>query len=275
MISDFIKKLILSWSENRIASLSAALAFYMVFSLAPILLISITIAGLALGQDTAQEHILTQISDLLGSDVALQIQTMIKSANKPGTAVIANLVGIIVLIFGASGFFSEIQNGLNIIWGIKLKSDGGILGIVKARFLSFTMVIGVAFFLLASIVLTAIINTASVYIGFFFGGESLIKLISSDIISFLITVFLFAMIFKVLPDIEIQWREVWLGAFITALMFTLGRFMLAFYISKIRVGLVFGASGSIIVILIWAYYSAQIFFIGAEITKIFAARKDK
>lgn len=271
----FIKKLISSWNDNRIASLSAALAFYMLFALAPILLISISIAGLILGSDAAQGHILMQISDLVGSDVALEIQTMIKNANRPITAAITNLIGIIVLIFAASGLFSEIQNSLNIIWNVKTTTQRGLLSIIKNRFLSFLMLIVVAFFLLTSMLLTTLFTTLSEYIAYYLGHAFLIKLISSDAISFLITVLVFATIFKVLPEANIKWREVWLGAFVTAVMFTIGKFLLALYISKMQVGLIFGTSGSIIVILIWTYYSAQIFFIGAEITQIFATRKLK
>lgn len=275
MICSVIKNLILSWREHKISTLSAALAFYMVFSLAPILLISIAIAGLVLGPDAARGHLWAQISGLLGSDVALQIQIMIESANKPVTAVIANLIGIVLLLFGTTGLFSEIQSGLNTIWGVKDKSGRGLWGIVNDRFLLFTVVLGAAFFLLASMILTALFSIVSGKLGHFFGGELVMELISSDIISFVVSVLMFAMIFKILPNIEILWQEIWFGALVTALMFTFGKFLLVFYLSKIQVGLAFGASGSIIIILIWAYYSAQIFFIGAEITKIYATRKGK
>jgi len=270
---DFIKKLILSWRENRITSLSAALAFYMVFSLAPLLLISITIAGFFWGSELAQSKIITQISELLGSDVALQIKLMIKSTNKPLTAGITNLIGFFVLAFGVSNLFSELQGSLNIIFGLKSKYCGGFFRTVKDRLLSFTMVIGVGFFLLISMLATTFFAVMADYLSLFLGGEFLVKLIASDVSSFLLTILSFAMIFKVLPDIDILWRDVWLGAFITALMFTLGKYILAFYLSRAQVWITFGTSGSIVAILIWIYYSAQIFFVGAEITKVFIAEK--
>lgn len=269
------KKLLTSLNQDRIPTQSAALAYYTLFSLAPILLICISIAGVVFGEEAARGQILAQIGGLIGNEPALQIQQIIESANKPTAAMWARAISIFVLLFSASGVFSEIQAGLNLIWGVKADPAKGWFMLIKDRFLSFAMVLGAAFLLLVSLILSASLASLSAYISHFMGANVLRDLIISDILSFFIITHLFALMFKVLPDVKITWQEVWLGALFTALLFTLGKMLIGFYLTRFEVASVFGAAGSLIIILIWVYYSSQIFFIGAEITKILSIHKGK
>ena len=271
----FSKHLLSSWNEDRIASFSASLAYYTVFSLAPILLICIAIAGLIFGPEAARGEIVAQISGLIGPDAALQVQTMIESASKPAPNLLAKWIGVIVLIFGASGMFNEIQTGLNTIWGVKAKTRHNWLDLIKNRFLSFTMVLGLAFLLLVSLILSALLMAVSAYVSGYIGSDIVIKIILSYCLSFLMITLLFAMMFKVLPDVHIEWKDVWFGALITSLLFSLGKLLLGIYLLKFQIATAFGAASSLIIILIWTYYTAQIFFIGAEITKVITRSKAK
>ncbi len=270
----FSKEVVSAWAKNRVASLSAALAYYTLFSLTPILLICIALVGLFFGHEAAQGKILDEIGSMVGQETGKQIQTMIETASKPASAILAQLLGIIILIFGASGVFSEIQSGLNTIWEVKANPDWRWLDLIKQRFLSFTIVMGLAFLLLVSLVLDVIFTTLSTYLTNFI-GISVFQIVFSQIFSFLLNVLLFSMMFKVLPDVYIRWKEVWLGAVITTLLFYLGKYLLAVYLSQVNIISAFGAAGSLVALLIWIYYTAQIFFIGALITKIFSTRRRK
>ncbi len=268
-----ITELYKNWSEHRVPSLAAALAYYAVFSLASILLICISIAGTLLGDDAARGQILVQVSDIVGKPVALQVQEIIRNANQPTTAFFAKIISIITLFWSSSGVFSEIQGGLNTIWGVKSNPNRKWLALIKSRFLSFAMVLISAFLLLISLVLSALLASLSSRINYFIGTDIFLELVMSYFISFLIITLLFAMMFKHLPDVKLQWKNVWIGALITSLLFSLGKILIGFYLNQVHIASVFGAAGSIIVLLIWVYYSAQIFFIGAEITKIYSTKK--
>jgi len=270
-----IRQLLSNFSQDRIASQAAALAYYTMFSLAPILLICISIVGVVFGEDAARGEILKQIGGLIGNESALQIQQIIAGANKPHTAPWARTVSIIILLFSASGVFNELQAGLNLIWGVKADPNKGWLKKVKDRFLSFVMVLGIAFLLLVSFVLSAFLATLSSFISHFLHTSILNDLIMSELVSLGVTTLLFAMMFKVLPDLQIHWRDVWEGALFTAILFAVGKMFISFYLNQVQVASVFGAAGSLIIILIWVYYSAQIFFIGAEITKILSTQNGK
>jgi membrane protein len=270
----FSKEVASVWSKDRIASLSAALAYYTLFSLTPILLICIALVGLFFGPEAAQGKILDEIGSLVGQETGRQIQAMIETASKPASAILAQLFGIVILIFGASGVFSEIQSGLNTIWEVKANPDWRWFDFIKQRFLSFTMVMGLAFLLLVSLILDLIFTTLGTYITNFI-GLSVFQIVFSQILSFLLSVLLFAMMFKVLPDADIRWKEVWLGAIVTTFLFDLGKYLLAVYLSQVKIISAFGAAGSLVALLIWIYYTAQIFFIGAVITKIFSTRRRK
>lgn len=251
---------------------SAALAYYTTFSLAPIIVICIAVAGLFLGKDVVQGELLNQISTTLGPAAEHQIKIMISKTMNPTTSILSQIIGVIVLIFGASGVFGALQTGLNMVWQVKLKSDRGLMGTIKDRFLSFTMVLGVSFLLLVSLVITVIITAFSSYLNNYFHGGEIIAFGLNFVVSIGMITVLFASLFKYLPDAKIEWNDVWLGAFITTLLFTLGKFLLAIYLKYAYTGAEFGAAGSLILILVWVFYSAQIFFLGAEFTKAFATR---
>lgn len=265
---DRIKTLYKCWGEDRVASNSAALSYYTIFSLAPILLICLSIAGALLGEEAARSQIFAQISGLLGKPSALQIQDIIQNLNQPKTALFARLISILILLFSASGVFSEIQEGLNIIWGVESNINQGWLSIIKNRFISFAMVLVSAFLLLVSLLLNSLLAILSRYVNYFMGMNIFIELVISYLVSFFLVAVLFAMMFKYLPDIKLRWYDVWIGALMTSLLFSLGQIVIGIYLNQTHISSVFGATGSLIVLLIWVYYSAQIFFIGAEITKI-------
>jgi membrane protein len=271
----FLKKLFNNWSEDRISSQAAALAYYTLFSLAPFLLICIFIIGMFFGEEAARGQIVDQIGNIIGKDAALQIQEIIQNANRPNTAFLTRTISGIVLLFSATGIFSEIQEGLNTIWGVKTNPDAGWIAILKKRFLSFVMVLGVAFLLLASLLLSALLSFLSSYLNYFMSTTAFIDLIINDLILFVIITLLFAMMYKILPDVDLSWPDVALGAFITSVLFSFGKILIGVYLIQFHIPSIFGVASSLIVILIWVFYSAQIFFIGAEITKIISMDKGK
>jgi membrane protein len=271
----FLKKLVHYWSHDRVSSKAAALAYYTLFSLAPILLICISIIGAIFGEEAARGQILEQVGGLVGKDSALQIQGIIQNLNKPTTLSFSSIISGIVLLFTASGVFVEIQDGLNDIWGIKTKSNKKWLATLKSRFLPYLMILIISFLLLVSLILSACLALIGAYLDQYGNTNILIELMINHVLSFFIITFLFAMIFKVLPDIVLTWRDVWFGALITSLLFSLGKILIGFYITQFHIFSAFGVAGFLIIILVWVFYSSQILFIGAEITKILYIKKDK
>ncbi|KTC80966.1 YihY/virulence factor BrkB family protein [Legionella cherrii] len=268
----WIKEVYTNWQEDRVASLAAALAYYTLFSLAPILLISITIVGALFGEEVARSQIVSQITILVGEDVALEVQGIIKNMTLPTTFLNVQIVSILILLFSASGIFSEVQAGLNIIWGVKSNPHKKRFAFIKSRFLSFTMVLISALLLLISLVITTLLAALSSRLHYFIGINIFSELIISYFISFIIATLVFALMFKHLPDVKLQWNNVWVGALSTSLLFILGKVLIGFYIHHAHIASIFGAAGSLIILLIWVYYAAQIFFIGAEITKIYSTK---
>jgi membrane protein len=268
-----LKQTATEWSEDKAPMLGAALAYYTVFSLAPLLILSIAVAGFVLGDEAARGQIFDQMRVLIGDQGARAIQDMVQSASsKPATGLIATIAGTVALIFGASGIFGQLQTSLNIIWGVAPRPDRGIMGIVRDRFLSFGFILVVAFLLLVSLLLSAAITFTSNWVGGIATSTEILAQVINIVLSLAIITFLFALIFKFLPDAIIAWRDVWVGAFMTALLFSIGKFALGFYLGTSSVGSSFGAAGSLIVLLVWVYYSAQILFFGAEFTQVYANR---
>ena len=261
------------WIEDHAPTLGAALAYYTVFSLAPLLIIIIGVAGLVFGPEAAQGQIFEQLRGLLGEAGAKSMQDLVENANaKPATGIFATVIGIVTLLFGASGVFGQLQTSLNAIWGVQPKPGRGVLGIIQDRILSFGFILVVGFLLLVSLLLTAAIALVGEWSGGMMPGmEFLIQLLNSGLSLAVITL-LFAMLFKFLPDAKIAWHDVWIGAFITAALFTVGKFALGLYLGKSSVSSSYGAAGSLIVLLLWVYYSSQILFFGAEVTQVYANR---
>jgi len=264
------KQTISEFSRDKVPRLGAALAYYTIFSLAPLLLIVIAIAGIVFGHDAAQGKIFEQLRGVLGSTTAAAMQEMVKNAAKPKSGSIATILGVATLILGASGVFGQLKDALNTIWDVKPKEGGGIMVLIKDRFLSFAMVFGVGFLLMVSLVIDTAIAAMGKYAGSHLpGGEALWHFVELAF-SFCVVTVLMAGIFRLLPDLKIEWRDVWLGAALTSLLIVLGKFALSIYFAKSAVGSSFGAAGSLVIVLLWVYYSAQILLFGAEFTQVYA-----
>ncbi|MEH2379902.1 MAG: YihY/virulence factor BrkB family protein [Nostoc sp.] len=260
------------WSEDKASRLAAALAYYTIFSIAPLLIIVIAIAGSVFGEEAARGQIVGQIQGLVGKDGAAFIQTAIQNANKPQTGAIASIISVVVLLLGATGLFTELQDSLNTIWEVKPKPGRGVNNMIRLRFLSFAMVIGIGFLLLVSLVISTALAALVTYFSNLIPGVDFLWQILNFIVSFAITTFLFGLIFKVLPDVKIAWSDVLIGAILTSFLFSIGRFLLGQYLGNGSFGSAYGAAGSLVVILAWVNYAAQILFFGAEFTQVYARR---
>ena len=276
MLLKILKETLREWREDGANRLAAALAYYTTFSLAPLLVLVIAIAGLVGGQEAAQTQTMAQVQDLLGAEGREFVEGMIESASRPETGLTATVIGAATLLFGALGVFGELQNSLNTIWEVKPKPAknwvDGVKRFVLRRLLSFTMVLGIGFLLLASLVISAVVSALGEYIGSRWPMADFWLGLINFIVSFLVVTFLFAMMFKFLPEIKIAWKDVWLGAAVTSVLFSLGKFLIGLYLGRSEVGNTFGAAGSLAILLIWVYYSAQILFFGAEFTQVYANR---
>jgi membrane protein len=271
-IVSMVKEAFTDWNEDNAPRLGAALSYYTIFSIAPLLLISIALAGLAFGQEAAQGRIVGQIEGLIGHDAAKGVQEMIENARKPGEGVMATVFGLAMLLFGAGGAFNELRAALDVIWEIPPRKGGGLLALVKERIASFGMVLVVGFLLLVSLVISAGISLLEVK-GTFAGSGVVLQILNNAVSLAVITV-LFALIFKYLPDAHppVGWKDIWVGAVITAALFTLGKFGIGLYLGRSSVASAYGAAGSLVLLLVWVYYSAQILFFGAELTQVYARR---
>ncbi len=257
--------------DDRGLKLSAALAYYTVFALAPLLMLVISLISTFLGKDAIQNNIYPQIKSYVGSSAALQIQEMIKSISLSGKTTIAIVTSIITLVIGATSIFMEIQDSLNIIWRVKAKPKKGWLKMLTNRLVSFSMIISLGFLLLVSLIINAIVLALSSRITRYFPEVTiqLFNLINIGI-TFIVIAVLFGIIFKFLPDVKIAWRDVRTGAFFTSLLFMLGKYLIGIYIQTTGTGSTYGAAGSLIVILVWIYYTSAILYFGAEFTRVYA-----
>jgi len=262
------------WKEDKASRLSAALAYYTIFSLAPLLIIVIAVAGLFWQQQAVQQQVMDQIQSLVGADGAKFVSDLLTSASNPAKGIIATIVGIITLLFGALGVFNELHNSLNIIWEVEEEKPKGFLKTIKKvivdRFLSFTMILGIGFLLLVSLVISTGLSAVQTTISNAIPLSEIILQIINLVISIGAITVLFALIYKFLPDAEIAWRDVWLGAFVTAVLFSIGKLLIGIYLGNSAVASSFGAAGSLVLLLVWIYYSVQILFFGAEFTQVYA-----
>jgi membrane protein len=258
------------WDKDSVSSLAASLAYYTLLSLAPLLAIAIAVAGFFFGDDAARDRIAVELGAVVGTQAAQAIQELVKRARAPEAGIVSSVVGVVVLFVGASGVFGELQTSMDRVWNVKPKPGRGFLGMLKDRFLSFTMVLGVAFLLLVSTVLTAALAAVGRYLGAALPGGEAVWQVVNLVFSLAMTSVLFALIFKIVPDIEIAWKDVWVGAAVTSVLFTLGKFLIGLYLGKASVSSAYGAAGSLVVLVIWVYYSAQILLLGAEFTQAYA-----
>jgi len=263
--------------QDKAPQLGAALAYYTVFSLAPLILVLLAIIGVIFRDDPAGawHKITQQMSYFLDPSAVQVVQSIAQKASQPGKSTIATIIGIALALFGASGVFGQLQDALNTIWGVKAKPGTGIWGFLRARFLSFAMVGGICFLMLVSLAIEALLKGFSHYVQSVLPGGIVVALTVYLIFDFAVVVLLFAMIFKFLPDVQIQWRDVWIGAIITAILFGIGKWLLGFYLGSGAAGSAYGAAGSLITLLLWVYYSSQILLFGAEFTQVYAARSGR
>lgn len=268
-----MKETFRGFSDHKVLKLSGALAYYTVFSMGPLLIIIISLCGLFLEKEAVEGTIYNTLKDFVGSDTASQLQDVIKNAAVGHKSAAAVVIGGIVLVIGATTVFSEIQDSINIIWGLKPKPKRGWLKFLRNRFLSFSVIVSLGFLLLVSLAITALVEMLSNRLQHSF-PEMTVALfyIINLVLTLAISTIIFATIFKVLPDARIKWRDVFSGAFVTSILFMLGKFAISFYISKAHVGSIYGGAGSLVVLLVWVYYSAVILYIGAEYTKAFAVK---
>jgi membrane protein len=257
--------------EDNGIKLSAALSYYTIFSLPPLLLIIISISGIFFGADAVRGEIFGQINLLVGNEAAIQIQDAIKNVTLSNSNVFATTIGIIILFIGASGVFAEIQDSINYIWGIKAKPNRGIIKYIYNRLMSFSMIGSVGFLLLVGLIVNSLIDILNKRLAIFFPQDTIILFyIINTLIVFVTITILFSIIFKTLPDGKIAFRDCIIGASFTAILFMIGKFVIGFYLGSYNIASIYGAAGSIIIILVWVYYSAIILYFGAEFTKVYA-----
>ncbi len=259
------------WLADRALRFSAALAYYSIFAMAPLVIISIAVAGMAFGEEAARGQVYQQIEWLLGPKGAGEIQTLIQASSDTKQSLLATIIGVVTLLIGASGVFGQLKDALNSIWGVMLKPGGGIMLSIKEYLLNFSMVLGVGFLLIISLLLSAVLQAVNNFMTGYLPIPSFIAPLTA-IVSFFIVVLLFGLIFKVLPDVKIEWEDVWIGATVTALLFTGGKYLISLYLGTSSIASSFGAAGALILILVWVYYSTTIFLLGAEFTKVYASR---
>jgi membrane protein len=269
-VFSLLKESFKEWMDDDALDLGAALAYYTIFSLAPLLLVVIAVAGFFFGREAIQGQLVGQIEGLVGRQGAEAIQTMVANAGRHGSGVLATMIAVVTILLGATGVFGQLQKTLNRIWDVEPKPGLGVKGLLKARALAFGMILGVGFLLLVSLVVSTALTALGSYLSGLFPGGAVLLRILNLVLSFAVVVLLFAMIYRVLPDVEISWKDVWAGAAFTAVLFTIGKFLIGFYLGHSSVASVYGAAGSLVVVLLWIYYSSQILFFGAEFTQVYA-----
>jgi membrane protein len=268
-----LKRAFAGWWNDNVPRMGAALAYYTLFSLAPVLVVAIAVAGLAFGQEAVRGEVVGQIQGLVGKEGAHAVQAMLEGAAKPSSSIPATIIGIITFFLGATGAFLELQNDLDAIWRVKPKQSTSFLkSLVKQRLISFGLVLGFAFILLTSLLVSAALAALHTYMGNTFPGVAVLWEGLNVVVSLAVITALFAMIYKVLPDVQLSWSDVWVGGLVTAGLFTIGKSLIGFYIGTSAFESTYGAAGSVIVVLVWVYYSAQTILLGAEFTREYVTR---
>jgi membrane protein len=259
-----------AWSNDYAPSMGAALSNYTLFSIAPLLLIAISVAGLLFGAEAARGEIFDQLQGLMGDEGAQAIERLLQNVDRPKQGVIGMLTGVGVLLLGATSVFNELQNDLDRIWRVEETHSSGVWSLLRTRLLSFGMVLGVAFLLVVSLVLSAVLAALGKWWAPAFAGWATLAHSVDIAVSFALMTLVFGMMYKLMPRARIGWRDVWIGAGVTALLFAIGKLLIGLYLGRSSVGSAFGAAGSLVVVMVWVYYSAQIFLLGAEFTRVYA-----
>lgn len=260
------------WSSDNVPRLGASLAYYTLFSIAPVLVIVIAVAGFVFGAEAVRGEIAGQIEGFMGADGAKVVQDLVQNASLTGRSGFALVIGSVTFLLAATGVFLELQYALNTIFRVKQKAGGNISGFVKARLRSFGLVLSIGFVLLVSLGVSAVLAAVSKYIDGRVEGTAMVWQAMNIVVSFAVITLLFAVIYRFLPDVKLLWRDVWVGSLMTALLFTIGKQLLAIYLGRSSTTSSYGAAGSVIVVLLWVYYSAQIILFGAELTRVFTER---
>ena len=268
-----LKETFAGWWNDNVPRMGAALAYYTLFALAPILIVVIAVGGMAFGAAAVRGEIVAQIQDLVGQDGAQAVQAILEAAANSRWSIPATIIGVITFFLGATGAFLELQDNLNAIWRVKPRSRGNFLrDLLTQRIISFGLVLGFAFLLLTSLVVSAALAAVHTYVGSAFPGVAALWRAGYVVVSLGVITLLFAMIYKVLPDVKLKWEDVWVGALVTAGLFTIGKFLIGLYLGTSSLGSTYGAAGSVIVVLVWVYYSSQIILLGAEFTRAYVER---
>ncbi len=260
----------IEFSNDGATKMSAALSYYTLFSLAPMLIIVIAVTSVWLGKDAAEGHLYHQFVGLMGTAAALQVQEMIRNVNISGDTPWVTVLGISTLIFGATGVFVEIQDSVNSIWSLKAKPKRGWLKFLKNRLLSFSLVVGIGFLLLVSLAISAMLSVVSDFLSGFLSQSAWVAAVISNCIAVFTVMLLFSVIFKVLPDAKLKWRDVFVGAFVTTLLFLGGKYLINLYLSQSSTMTAYGGAGAVVLLILWVYYSSAILYFGAEFTKVYA-----
>lgn len=269
-----IHRTVLKWWADNATQLAAALSFYAFFSIAPLLIIAVTVAGLFYDAVLAREALMGQMQELVGFEGADLLDSIMVNLQSQHNSSLPTWVGVGTILAGATGVFAELKNSLNRIWDAEAKPVGGLWGLIRTRFLSFAMVLGIGFLLLVSLIFSALMAALDSYLDALLPGyEQSLRMVNL-VLSYGVTTLLFAMIFKFLPDVNVRWRNVWLGAAVTAVLFAVGKNVIGFYLGNSAISSIYGAAGSMAVLLFWVYYSAQILFLGAEFTRVYTLWQD-
>jgi membrane protein len=261
------------WSDHNAPRLGAALAYYTVLSTAPLLVLVVAIAGFVFGEQAARGEIAYQVESLVGRDAAKIIEELLKDAHHPASGIAATAIGAVTLFAGASAVFGELRDALNLIWDYKVPTGMGIKGMLRFRLFTFAIVMAVGFLLLVSLVVSALLAFLTRYLNGHFALPAFVAVALEPLVSISVITLLFALVYKYIPDVAVEWRDVWLGAAFTAVAFTAGKLAIGLYLGKAGVGSAYGAAGSLVALLVWVYYSSQIFFFGAEFTKVYSDRR--
>jgi membrane protein len=268
-----LKETFKSFSDNNVLKLSASLAYYTIFSMGPLLMVIISLCGFLFSQEAVEGKVYEILKNYVGGETAFSIQKMIKNVGHDNKNFMAGVFGFVFLMLGATSIFGEIQDSINIIWGIKAKPKKNWISYFKNRFLSFSVIVSLGFLLLITLLISSLIELVSNKLSLYFPDVTLVVFyVINLLLTISISTLIFGTIFKVLPDAKIKWKDVMAGSVVTAILFLIGKFAISFYIASTQVGSTFGASGSLVVLLVWAYYSAVILFLGAEFTKAYASK---
>jgi membrane protein len=267
-----MKRALAGWWDDNVPRLGASLAYYTLFALSPVLLVATAIAGLVFGPEAVRGEIVGQIQGLVGRQGAEAVQAMLEGAAKPSSSIPATVVGFVTLFLGATGAFLELQTALNAIWRVKPRPGARVRDFLTQRLISFGLVVAVGFLLLVSLLVSAALAALSRYLGNIFPALTAVWAAGNVLVSLFVITLLFAMVYKILPDVRLRWRDVWIGALVTAGFFSVGKQLIGLYLGTSSVGSSYGAAGSVVVLLVWVYYSAQVVLLGAEFTRFYVER---